>query len=52
MICNEDGIDPISFGATVGAAMELYDLGILTKEQIGIDAPFGSAQALVETGGA
>jgi len=22
-ICNEDGIDPISFGATVGAAMEL-----------------------------
>jgi len=46
MICNEDGYDPISFGATVGAAMELYDLGILTKEQIGMDAPFGSAEAL------
>ena len=46
MICNEDGFDPISFGATVGAAMELYDLGILTKEQIGMDAPFGSAEAL------
>src|ERR1035437_1647561 len=28
MLCNEDGYDPISFGATVGAAMELYDLGI------------------------
>jgi aldehyde:ferredoxin oxidoreductase len=27
--------------------MELYDLGILSKEQIGIEAPFGSAQALV-----
>ena len=48
LLCNEDGFDPISFGATVGAAMELYDLGILTKEQIGMDAPFGSAQALVE----
>jgi aldehyde:ferredoxin oxidoreductase len=48
MLCNEDGFDPISFGATVGAAMELYDLGILTKEQIGLDAPFGSAQALVK----
>jgi aldehyde:ferredoxin oxidoreductase len=47
IICNEDGFDPISFGATVAAAMELYDLGILTKEQIGLEAPFGSAQALV-----
>ena len=47
IICNEDGFDPISFGATVGAAMELYDLGILKKEQIGLEAPFGSAQALV-----
>ncbi len=48
MICNEDGYDPISFGATVGAAMELYELGILKKEQIGMEAPFGSAQALVK----
>ena len=47
LLCNEVGMDPISFGATVGAAMELYDLGLLTQEQIGIDAPFGSAQALV-----
>jgi len=47
LLCNEDGYDPISFGATVGAAMELYDLGILTREQIGLDAPFGSAEALV-----
>lgn len=46
MICNEEGIDPISFGATVGAVMELYEKGVLTKEQIGIEAPFGSAKAL------
>jgi aldehyde:ferredoxin oxidoreductase len=45
-LCNEDGIDPISFGATIGAVMELYEMGVLKKEQIGIEAPFGSAQAL------
>ncbi len=46
LLCNEEGIDPITFGATVGAVMELYEMGVLTKEQIGIDAKFGSAQAL------
>ena len=46
MLCNEEGFDPISFGATVGAVMELYQMGVLTKEQLGIEAPFGSAQAL------
>jgi len=47
MICNEEGIDPITFGATIGAVMELYEMGVLTKEQLGIDAKFGSAEALV-----
>ncbi|WP_119154522.1 aldehyde ferredoxin oxidoreductase family protein [Caldimonas tepidiphila] len=46
-LCNEQGMDPISFGATIGAVMELYEIGALTKEQIGIEAPFGSAEALV-----
>ncbi|MDP2869048.1 MAG: aldehyde ferredoxin oxidoreductase family protein [Methyloversatilis sp.] len=46
MLCNEDGFDPISFGATIGAVMELYEMGVLTKEEIGIEAPFGSAKAL------
>jgi len=48
MLCNEDGMDPISFGATIGAIMELYEMGVLTKEQIGIEAPFGSAEALAK----
>jgi len=48
MICNEDGMDPITFGATVAAVMELYQMGVLSREQIGIDSPFGSAQALIE----
>jgi len=47
-ICNEQGMDPISFGATIGAVMELFEMGVLTKEQIGIEAPFGSARALCE----
>ena len=46
LLCNEQGFDPISFGATIGAVMELYEMGVLTKEQLGIDAKFGSAQAL------
>ena len=47
-LCNEDGFDPISFGATVGAAMELYELGILTKEEVGFEMPFGSTEAMVK----
>ncbi len=46
LLCNEEGIDPISFGVTIGAVMELYEMGVLTKEQLGIEAPFGSAHAL------
>jgi aldehyde:ferredoxin oxidoreductase len=46
MLCNEQGIDPITFGATVAAVMELYEMGVLSKEQVGIEANFGSAQAL------
>ena len=45
-LCNEDGFDPISFGATVGAVMELYEMQVLTSKEIGIEAPFGSAKAL------
>lgn len=46
-ICNEDGMDPISFGATVGAVMELYESGVINKDQVGLEANFGSAEALV-----
>ena len=45
---NEHGMDPISFGVTLAAAMELYELGIITREQTdGVDLSFGSAEALV-----
>lgn len=46
-VCNEDGFDPISFGATLAAAMELYDIGAITKEDTGgMELKFGSAEAL------
>ncbi len=46
-ICNEDGFDPISFGATVAAAMELFEIGAITQEQTGgVELKFGSAEAL------
>ena len=47
-LCNEDGFDPISFGATVAAAMELYGRGVLTTEQTNIPFDFGSAEALAK----
>ncbi len=48
LLCNEQGMDPISFGATIGAVMELFEMGVLSAEQIGTEAPFGSAKALCE----
>lgn len=44
---NEHGMDPISFGVTLAAAMELYELGAITREQTdGIELRFGNAEAL------
>lgn len=46
-LCNEDGLDPISFGSTLAAAMELYEMGVITNEHTGgIELKFGSPQAL------
>lgn len=48
-LCNEDGYDPISFGATVSAAMELFEMGVITtKETDGVEFKFGSAVALAK----
>ncbi len=47
-LCNEDGMDPISYGATVAAAMELFEEGVIgTKETGGVELRFGSAEAFV-----
>lgn len=44
---NEHGMDPISFGVTLAAAMELYEMGVITaKDTDGIPLDFGNAEAL------
>jgi aldehyde:ferredoxin oxidoreductase len=46
-LMNEHGMDPISFGATLAAAMELYERGIISKNDTdGIELKFGNAEAL------
>lgn len=46
-LMNEHGMDPISFGVTLAAAMELFELGIITTEHTdGIALNFGNAEAL------
>jgi len=46
-LCNEDGMDPISLGGSISAAMELYEEGVITdKETGGIKLNFGNAEAM------
>jgi aldehyde:ferredoxin oxidoreductase len=48
-LCNEDGMDPISFGSTVAAAMELFEEGAITTQHTGgVELKFGSAEALCQ----
>ena len=48
-LCNEHGMDPISFGGTLAAAMELFEEGVITeKDTGGLKLNFGNAEALVE----
>ena len=48
-ICNKLGLDTISTGTTIAAAMELYEKGYLPKEMIekGPEPRFGSSEAIV-----
>ncbi|MFX1451508.1 MAG: aldehyde ferredoxin oxidoreductase family protein [Promethearchaeota archaeon] len=46
-LCDDLGIDAISGGATVAMACELYDIGLITKKDLGYELPFGSTKNLV-----
>lgn len=47
--CNQMGLDTISAGATIAAAMELYDKGYIKDEEIdGTPLKFGNADAVIE----
>jgi aldehyde:ferredoxin oxidoreductase len=48
-VCNEQGLDPISLGSTIAAAMEMFEEGfITTKDTDGIELNFGNAEALIK----
>jgi len=50
MLCNEYGLDTISAGATIAAAMELYQKGYIKDEDIaadGLSLNWGDAEAVV-----
>jgi aldehyde:ferredoxin oxidoreductase len=46
--CNELGLDPITMGSTIACAMEMFEKGILSKEELGRDLVFGDAEGIVE----
>ncbi|MHA1590500.1 MAG: aldehyde ferredoxin oxidoreductase family protein [Candidatus Njordarchaeales archaeon] len=47
--CDEFGLDTISMGSTIAAAMELVEKGYIPKEELqGLDLRFGNDAALVE----
>ena len=46
-LCNDLGMDPISLGATIAAAMELYQKGVIDDSQTGLPLRFGSGEAMV-----
>ncbi|MFC1863311.1 aldehyde ferredoxin oxidoreductase family protein [Thermodesulfobacteriota bacterium] len=48
-LADELGLDTISSGVTIAFAMELYEKGILTKEDTdGLDLKFGNDEAMLE----
>ncbi len=47
--CNQYGLDTISTGSTIAAAMELYQKGFIKDEDLdGVSLKFGDAKAIVE----
>ena len=47
-VCNEQGLDPISLGSTLGAAIDLYAAGAISSDDTGgIELEFGNTEAFV-----
>jgi len=47
-ICNHLGLDTITMGATVACAMELYERGYITDQDVGFPLQWGDGHALVK----
>jgi aldehyde:ferredoxin oxidoreductase len=49
MLCDEYGIDTMQTGTVIAMAMELFERGIITKEDTdGLELRFGNGEAMVE----
>jgi aldehyde:ferredoxin oxidoreductase len=46
--CNDYGMDTISAGGTIAAAMELFEEGAITEKEMGFPLPFGDPGAMLE----
>ena len=46
-LCNEYGMDTITTGMTIAAAMEMYEKGYISEEVIGMPLPFGDHDAMI-----
>ncbi|KUO48800.1 MAG: hypothetical protein APF76_18135 [Desulfitibacter sp. BRH_c19] len=47
-LCDYYGIDSISVGNTIGFAMECFEKGLVTKEQLGFECRFGNDEAIIK----
>ena len=47
-LCNELGLDTITAGFTIAAAMEMYEKGYISEETIGMPLRFGDGDAMIE----
>ncbi|MCJ7647823.1 MAG: hypothetical protein MUP85_04360, partial [Candidatus Lokiarchaeota archaeon] len=47
-LCNKMGVDTISTGCTISFALDCYEHGILTKEDIGFPLEWGNAETIVK----
>ena len=47
-LCNRYGIDTIEAGTTIAMAMEAFEKGILTEEEVGLPLQWGNADSIVK----
>ena len=47
-LCDDLGVDAISGGVSAAMCAELYELGLITKKDLGYELPFGSTVNLVK----
>jgi aldehyde:ferredoxin oxidoreductase len=47
-LCNVHGLDTISAGVSIAYAFHLYELGVLTKDIVGLELEWGDGQAILK----